>query len=167
MNSIVPQNNDFDLFAKLIVMDQTIRRKDVNGVIYFAIIDVLSKMMDSDRDTDVRMLWGNLKRSKALRNLLLNLQHIHFGGRGRPIEGGDYETILNIVTSMSDKRPTELRMYINRRMAQTSETEMRYLLRQQSEGKALAAEEIRNLHEIKYLPTYDDDDAFTDMGYNR
>ena len=167
MNSIVPQQNDFDLFAKLIVMDHSIRRKEVDGVVYFAITDVLSKMVDSDRKDEVRKFWNDLKKSPRTKIKSEKIRHIHFGGKGRPLDGGDYELVLYIALSLPDERAITLRAYVANRMAKLSEPTFKYLLRQQSEGKALAAEEIRYLYEIEHLALPEKESADEDLGYKR
>lgn len=163
MNKIIPQNSNFDLFAKWVYLNQNIRRTEKDGAVYFAMIDLMSEIGNALHKTDLRMRWANFKRSKDMRNMLLNLQHIHFEGRGRPVECGDYAAIIFVSTSISP----EFRMWLAKQYANMSEEEQRYLFRLQSEGKALHAEEIRHLHMIGYLPTPDDDDPFSDLGYNR
>ena len=142
----------FDLFARLVVMDSSIRRASVDGVTYFVVQDVLLKLTDSTRKTSVRQFWHKLKKSPRLRKLSLNLRHIHFGGRGRPVECGDYAAILYIAMSLPDDKANLLRAYVADRLARMSEPKLNYLLRQQSEGRALAAEYIRHQYETGYLP---------------
>lgn len=169
MNSIIPHQNDFDLFAKLIAMDQSIRRVEVDGIVYFAMVDILEKMSDSNRSTNVRQFWNNFKRSKSMQEMSLNLRQLKIpsqkDGKSYQTDCGDYATVLYIATSIPDKMGRQLRQYITERMAQVSEPTMKYLLRQQLEGKALAAEEIRYLYQMGHLALPEPDNPFSDLGY--
>lgn len=156
----------FDLFAKLIVLDKDIRRAEVDGVVYFAISDVLAKVSDNARKTAIRQFWHDLKKSPRLRNMSLNFSHIHFGGRGRPVECGDYAAVLYIAMSLPDERANLLRVYVASRIASLSEPTFKYLMRQQSEGKALAAEEIRHLYLIGHFALPDPQTPAEEIGYS-
>ena len=172
MSQIVPHQNDFDLFAKLIVMDQSIRRIENDGTIYFVLVDVVGKMIDANRKMDASRFWYDFKRrSHRIGDVSERFRTISVldktGKRKQKMDGGDYETVLYIATSIPAEKANQLRAYVANRMAKLSEPTFKYLLRQQSEGNALAAEEIRYLYEIQYLPIYDDQDAFEDLGYQR
>ena len=171
MLQIVPHQNDFDLFAKLIVMDQGIRRIEIDGVIYFAIVDVIELLSDAKRKDAPRKFWNDFKQSRRMKDLSGKFRQLKVpskkDGKGYKTDCGDYAFILYISMSMPDEKANMIRAYVAERVARMSEPAFKYLIRQQSESKALAAEEIRHLHEIKYLPTYKDDDAFSDLGYHR
>lgn len=170
-SNIVPQQPQFDLFAKLIVMDDSIRRVEVDGTVYFAILDVLEKLSDPDRTRATRKFWSDFKKSPRMRDVSLNLGQLkipsHKDGKSYQTDCGDYAAVLYVAMSLPDRKANQLRVYVANRLAQLSEPAFRYLMRQQSEGKALNAEEIRYLYEIGHLALPDPESPDEEIGYNR
>ena len=178
MNSIVPQ--EFDIISK-IWRDPKIRWVFVNGNVYLSIADGVQKYaritnhktgeVRERTDKEAAAYWNQTLKKVLKSEGFQHMDAIHKfkllarDGKRHPTDCTDPITFLRIIDSIRDPSLEPFRMAIARVLAKPLAIAI-HDFREVTEGRGWAADEIRYLHEINYLPTYHHDDAFTDMGYH-